>query len=104
MLKDRISNEPPLEVEQEQANFLDDAFGEGVVIEGHLNEAEKEYKVDVTKMANKNLGQKAKAQLAKKAEYKEQVMAVLQHRGLHSMWLRMAFWVNKLIHLLHMPK
>ena len=31
-------------------------------------------------------------------------MQVLQHRGLHSMWLRMAFWVNKFLGILHMPK
>ena len=56
VLKSRISNEPPLEVDEEQANFLDDAFGEGVSIEAHLNEAEKEYKADLAKMASKNLG------------------------------------------------
>ena len=77
MLKDRHSNEPPLEADEEQANFLDDAFGEGVAIEAHLNEAEREYKGDLAKLASKNLGQKAKALHAKKAEYKEQVMAVL---------------------------
>ena len=31
-------------------------------------------------------------------------MQVLQHRGLHSMWLRMAFWINKFILILHMPR
>ena len=106
VLKSRVSNAPPLSLEAEQADFLDDAFGEGVAIEAHLDAAQTEYTADIAKLASKNVPGKAgaKALLAKRAEYKEQVMQVLQHRGLHSLWLRMAFWVNKFIALLHMPR
>jgi hypothetical protein len=45
-----------------------------------------------------------KAVKVAKAEYKEETMKVLQHRGLHSMWLRMQFWINKFLNILHMPK
>ena len=104
-IRARVSNEPPLLQAEAEANFLDDAFGEGVAIEAHLNAAQQEYAADLAKLAAKG-GPKAKALLAGQSskEHKERVMGVLQHRGLHSMWLRMAFWVNKFVRLLHMPK
>ena len=40
----------------------------------------------------------------KKADYKEQVLNCLQYKGLSSMWLRLAFWINKCIVLLHKPR
>lgn len=40
----------------------------------------------------------------KKPDYKEQVLNCLQHKGKESLWLRIAFWVNKLVVLLHKPK
>ena len=40
----------------------------------------------------------------KKADFKEQILACLQHKGLPSLWLRLAFWINKCVQLLHKPK
>ena len=71
ILKDRHPREPLISVEEQQANFLDDAFGEGVTIEYHLNEGDKEYKADLAKIASKTTGVKAKNLLARKLEYKE---------------------------------
>ena len=39
MISNRISNEPPLEVGEVQANFLDEAFGENTPVENYLEEA-----------------------------------------------------------------
>lgn len=42
--------------------------------------------------------------MSKKPDYKEQVLNTLQYKGLPSLWLRLAFWVNKCIQLIHRPK
>ena len=40
----------------------------------------------------------------KKADFKEQILACLQHKGLPSLWLRLAFWINKLINIINRDK
>ena len=78
VLTKRLTNEPPLDQEEEQAIFLDDCFGEGVVIEFHLDKATNQMKKDEGRAPkDRNAQMKAKALKIKKAEYKEHVMQVL---------------------------
>ena len=87
------------------ANFLDDCFGENVQIEARLEEAHAAMKRDEAKNAAKVLGFKNKfSNNTRKADYKEFVIQVMQHRGLNSLYLRIAFWINKLITIIYRPK
>lgn len=57
------------------------------------------------RMNNKSFAAKVKSlKQTKKADYKEQVLNCLQYKGLSSLWLRLAFWINKCVVLLHRPK
>ena len=56
------------------------------------------------RVAHKSVGSKIKSLQAKRVDYKEQVLSVLQYKGLQCLWLRITFWINKLIKLLHRPK
>lgn len=104
ILKSRVSNEPPLEATEEEANFLDDCFGENVDVESYLDEAKAQLKRDEARMVNKNVASKQRAlRMTKKPLFKETVIGVLQHRGMNSLWLRIAFWVNKLVSMIHRP-
>ena len=53
ILKNRLSNEPPLDEEELQSQFLDDCFGEGVIIEHHLDRATHQMKKDEGSISNR---------------------------------------------------
>ena len=40
----------------------------------------------------------------KKTDFKEMVMSTLNHRGLYSLYLRLTYWINKLMKLMFAPK
>lgn len=44
---------------------------------------------------------KRNALLIRKADYKEQILNVLQHRSLNSLALRLQFWINKVMKVLY---
>ena len=52
----------------------------------------------------KTINARAQAIRAKKPEYKELMLNVLQHSNRHSLYLRLTFWINKLIKLTFKPK
>jgi len=40
----------------------------------------------------------------RKAEWKEQMLNILQHPNKHSLFLRITFWINKMVKLIYRPK
>jgi hypothetical protein len=66
--------------------------------------AETIYKKEEAKQSMKTINARAQAIRAKKPEYKELMLNVLQHSNRHSLYLRLTFWINKLIKLTFKPK
>ena len=97
--------EPPLEEGEAHANFLDEAFGENTNVEHYLDQAYLNMRQQENRMTSKSLQAKAK-QLNRttQPEFKKKVLDSLQFKGLSSLWLRLAFWINKCTALLHRPK
>jgi len=52
----------------------------------------------------KTINARAQAIRAKKPEYKELMLNVLQHSNRQSLYLRLTFWINKLIKLTFKPR
>lgn len=101
ILPQKLSNVPPLEQGEYHANFLDEAFGENTPVEGWLDMGYLAMRQQENRMNAKSIKAmqaKIKAvRMSKKPDYKEQVLSTLQYKGLPSLWLRLAFWVNKCI-------
>lgn len=84
---------------------MDEAFGENTAVEAYLDDATMNMRREENRMNNKSFAAKVKSlKQTKKADYKEQVLNCLQYKGLSSLWLRLAFWINKCVVLLHRPK
>lgn len=90
--------EPPLEDEVLRANFLDDAFGENCRVEPYQEAALTALKREETRMNRQSLQTKmATINQTKKVHWKEDILNCLQAKGLHALWMRIAFWINKCI-------
>jgi hypothetical protein len=72
ILSNRISNKPALEIGEQHANFLDDAFGENTDVATYLDEATLLMRREENRMNTKTMQAKIKSlQQTKKADYKE---------------------------------
>lgn len=92
--------EPEVDPDEQQVIFLDDTFGPESHIEDQLDEA-----VRIMKRDDRYAAQTKKSQLnVRKADFKEQVLQVLQHKGLNSLALRLTFWINKMSKVINRPK
>jgi len=77
-LQSSISNEPPLEPGEEDANFLDDAFGENAAVEYYLDQGYLAMRAQENRMNAKSFQAKIKSlKMTKKPEYKEDVLNCL---------------------------
>lgn len=99
VLRAKISRAPPIEEEEEKKQFFEDAFGEDIwpTIENIYEEAEESFKKEEARLQMKNLNAKKVALKTKKPEYKELMLNVLTHHGKHSLYLRITFWINKMM-------
>ena len=83
--------------EEDRKMFFDEAFGEGVWnrVEKHYEEAEQAYRKVESRQSSTN-----KRSKVNKPEFKEIFLRVLQHSNKHSLFLRLAFWINKMVKLM----
>lgn len=83
--------------EEDRKMFFDEAFGEGVWtrLEKHYEEAEQAYRKVESRQSSTN-----KRSKVNKPEFKEIFLRVLQHSNKHSLFLRLAFWINKMVKLM----
>ena len=106
VLRAKISRAPPMEEEEEKKEVFEDAFGEDIwpSIENIYEEAEASFKKEEARLSMKNLNAKKAALKTKKPEYKELMLNVLTHHGKHSLYLRITFWINKMMKQAFKPK
>lgn len=100
------ANREIIDEEEEKKQFYDEAFGEDVWpnIEKMYEQAEALYKKEEAKQSMKTINARKQAMRAKKPEFKELMLNVLQHSNRHSLYLRLTFWINKLIKLMFKPR
>ena len=92
IIRKKPTMEPEIDPDEQQIIFLDDTFGPESHIEDQLDEA-----VRIMKRDDRFAAATKKSQLnVRKADFKEQVLQVLQHKGLNSLALRLTFWINKM--------
>lgn len=103
VVKKRPTNAPEIDIDEQQLLFLDDCFGEQSNVEVLLEEAIGIMKKDETRMLLAMMAKK-NSMLIRRPDYKETVLNVIQHKGLHSLFLRLQYWINKLMKLLYTPK
>lgn len=103
VVKKRPTNEPELDIDEQQLLFLDDCFGEQANVENQLEEAIQIMKKDETRMMMAMIAKKNQM-IIRRPDYKETVLNVIQHKGLHSLFLRLQYWINKLMKLLYTPQ
>ena len=85
--------------------FIDDCFGEQPDIERWLEDANQQMKRDEGRNQTLKSGLSRKNPLrVRKTDFKEMIMNTLNHRGLHSLYLRLSYWINKLMKLMFAPK
>ena len=103
IVRKRLTNEPALDHTEEQLVFLDDCFGEGSNMEVPVEEAIQALKRDDNRASAPPTSKRNQAHV-RKADFKEQILNCLQHKGLASLQLRLQFWLNKLMKAIYRPK
>lgn len=91
----------PIDEEEERKQFNDEAFGEGMwpTVEKHYEEAEMNYRRTESRQSSTH-----KKTKINKPEYKEVFLKILQHNNKHSLFLRLTFWINKMVKLMFKSK